>query len=294
MFNFKKKNKMRTKSFSLIELLIVIGIMGALAALILPSFSDSETAAKDTACDYNNAGILRYVTMFKATNGVYPSGFHTGASDAAGEKAGDPVSSMAVVTAGNINGFTDKLEIDKDDGTYGQSLQSAGIAQLAYGTEVADDIGDVTAVLEVTGDWSETMDANGAYLDVATDGAPAITVRGLPLSTWKAAGEAEVTDAADYEALDDNLKKCRKANEGAFKIVPLFAASTIDWETAHPYQGLAIASKVGVAMEGKCPWLDAGSFRYYICLFKVYEDGSPAKLIATACPECGVLDADNF
>jgi uncharacterized OB-fold protein len=40
--------------------------------------------------------------------------------------------------------------------------------------------------------------------------------------------------------------------------------------------------------------VEAGSFRYYMCFFKVYADGTAAKLIGTACPECGVLDADDF
>lgn len=289
---YKTKQTVR-KSFSLIELLIVIAIMGALAALILPAFSDSETQAKDTACDYNNAGTLRYVTMFKAANGVYPSGFHAGTDSAAGAVAtgGDVIDAMATVTAGNMEGATGALTIAADDGSYGQSLQEAGISQLAYGKKAAEDVGTVTAVRAISGDWSDSMNADGTHKTVA-NGGEALTLKGVKLADWVAAGEA--ADATAYDALTDDQKRCRKSDEPGFKIVPLFASSTIDWEEAYPYNSAKRSSKVSVAMEGKCPWLDAGSFRYYICFFKVYENGTAAKLIATACPECGILDADDF
>ncbi|MFA6814753.1 MAG: type II secretion system protein [Lentisphaeria bacterium] len=287
---FYQKERMTRKNFSLIELLIVIGIMGALTAMILPHFSDSESAAKDTACDYNNAGTLRYVTMFEASNGVYPSGFHTGTdSEVAGVDVADGViDAMAVVTRENMKEKTEVLAIDSDDGSYGQSLQEAGIAQLAYEKKAAEDIGTVTAVRAVSADWSDTMNADGSYKSVVDGGAP-LQLKGVVLSDWVAAGVA-----VDWSTLTDDQKRCRKATESVFKIVPLFVATTVDWENAYPYGGGSQESKISITEVGKCPWLDAGSFRYYICLFKVYEDGTAAKLIGTACPECGILDADDF
>jgi len=296
---FYKTRQTVRKSFSLIELLIVIAIMGALAALILPAFSDSETQAKDTACDYNNAGTLRYVTMFKAANGVYPSGFHTGMNAATGdvtvqtkdENDADK-DAMATVTAGNMTGATEAL-----DAAYIASLQNAGIAQLAYGKEAAEDIANAAVTPRaISGDWSDSMNADGTHKTI-TDGGEALTLKGVPLSTWVSAGNKELgadDGAGGTVALDGDEKRCRKADEPSFKIVPLFAASTIDWEKAYPYNSASQDSKVSVAMEGKCPWLDAGTFRYYICFFKAYSDGTAAKLIGTACPECGILDADDF
>ncbi len=290
------KKKLTGKHFSLIELLIVIGIMGALAALILPQFSNAESNAKDTACDYNNAGTLRYVTMFNAANGVYPSGFHAGTDAAAGTldtaTDGSVYKSMAVVTAANMNTNTTALTIASGSG-YGLSLQNAGIAQLACGTKAAEDVGTVTGVRAVSADWSDSMNADGSYKSVATGG-KALAIKGVDLSVWAAAGNAVVEDEADYAALSDDEKRCRKVGEPSFKIVPLFAAPTVDWEKACPYESAAQDSKVSIAMEGKCPWLDAGQFRYYMCFFKVYSDGQAAKLIATACPECGILDSENF
>lgn len=53
-------------SFSLIELLIVIGIMGALTALILPMFYDTEKEAKETVVRTQMKDIQRAFGRFQA------------------------------------------------------------------------------------------------------------------------------------------------------------------------------------------------------------------------------------
>ena len=287
---FLGKSKVRRSNFSLIELLIVIAIMGTLAFLIIPAFSDSESQAKDTVCDYNNAGTLRYVTMFHAANSVYPSGMHTGADTATATldtaTDGSVGKSMAAITAYNFGTQSTPVAI----ADYQESLKAAGIVHLAYGKNPAEDLTDTTKApthifaVDATKDWTEDVDAEG---NPVTSGATPLTLKGIALSKWAEAGSA-------YNATDDEHRRIRKTNEDDFAVVPLFAASTMDWEDAY-LPGGPQTSKVSVAMEGKCPWIDAGGFRYYICFFKVYKNSDkPAKLLGTACPECGVLDADSF
>ncbi len=285
---FTKKVKTLRKNFSLIELLIVIGIMGALTALILPQFQDAEDNAKDTGCDYNNSGTLRYVTMFRAANGVYPNGFHTGlnASDAATTvQDSDGNSALVDATADN---FTSSGSAALTE-TEANSLRAAGITSLAYGTGTAD-----TSV--ATGVYVNTIDTTAAAATNITlgDGSYAIwsddgeefTINGKGLEEWAAAG---------------SIKPLDTASDPAGVIVPLFAAPTIDWETAYDSDGnVKQESPVSIALEGKCPWPEDGKFRYYICLFKVYDsvdsngDPIPARLIGTACPECGSLKGSDF
>ena len=60
------------------------------------------------------------------------------------------------------------------------------------------------------------------------------------------------------------------------------------------------AVEYGISMEGKCPIPTASttqggadvevSFAYYMAYFKVYNDGTPARMIGSTCPECGVLN----
>lgn len=58
--------KLKRKSFSLIELLIVIGILGALSALILPMFHDTEKEAKDTVARNQMKDIQRAFGRFQS------------------------------------------------------------------------------------------------------------------------------------------------------------------------------------------------------------------------------------
>jgi type IV pilus assembly protein PilA len=271
-----KKSKQLRRNFSLIELLIVIGIMGALTALILPQFQNAEDNAKDSACDYNNSGTLRFVTMFKAANGVYPTGFHTGMDGANVFTVGEGDTDYGVdPTAANMSGMTTKAALtDAGDGTaeYLTSMKESGIVTLASGTGEATDIASVPVCQIASTDSAWSEDSSGGT--VATTNI--VTFGGKTLPELAAANGI-------------------KQGDGAGVIVPLFVASTVDWEKAYKADGTEKGdSYVNIALEGKCPWPADGKFRYYICFFKAYADGTPAKLVGTACPECGPLHAGNF
>lgn len=77
----KTKQKMdqnKKGGFTLIELLIVIGLLGALAAMVLPKLSANRGAALANVDDYNAGGTARTLSMFNQLTGQYPDGLHTG------------------------------------------------------------------------------------------------------------------------------------------------------------------------------------------------------------------------
>ena len=268
----KSRKKVKRNLFSLIELLIVIGIMGVLTALILPQFSNAEENAKDTGCDYNNAGTLRYVSMFRAANGKYPSGFHTGLNDGGaiyGTGDDDPGIDPTIA---NITASTTRAALtDAGDGTgeYLTSMKKAGIVGVAEGGEAAKDIAGIQ-VAQVSGDWFEDA-KNGSVADCTEK----LTFNNKSFTEW----ESKDTSPDGKDGI----------------LIPLFAASTVDWDNYYGEDGdIAGESKVGIGLPGKCPWPEDGKMRFYICFFKAYADGSPAKLIGTACPECGPLNAGTF
>ncbi|QSH41208.1 type II secretion system protein [Lentisphaerota bacterium ZTH] len=257
-----KTKKFARKNFSLIELLIVVAIMGALTALILPQFQSAEEDAKDTACDYNNAGTLRYVSMFKAANGFYPTGFHAGYGDAGATLSADESLDCTRENMGDSQVLTDKQV---------ESLKAAGIKSVAFGHNLAAAIDNTTKVCQIAaGDkWFEDVTTDPATGAVTGKGTTEeMLIRGKSVGSYADAGSI---------------------------VVPLFAAPTVDWEKYYP-DGAVVGkdSKVSVSLVGKCPWPDDGKLRYYICFFKVNNDGSAAKLIGTACPECGSLEAGAF
>jgi general secretion pathway protein G len=69
----KGDEQMRSrKGLTLIELLIVIIILGALAAIAIPRISTSARAAKTNACNTNVDTLNTAIEMYKIDKGDYP------------------------------------------------------------------------------------------------------------------------------------------------------------------------------------------------------------------------------
>ena len=60
------------KGSILVELMVVIGVTGLLAGIMLPRFNDSTSAAKAAQVHGNLHNIQEAIDMFYATEGVYP------------------------------------------------------------------------------------------------------------------------------------------------------------------------------------------------------------------------------
>jgi general secretion pathway protein G len=58
---------------TLIELLIVVIILGALAAIAIPRITTSATTAKSNACTTNVDTLNTAIEMYKMDNGTYPT-----------------------------------------------------------------------------------------------------------------------------------------------------------------------------------------------------------------------------
>ena len=60
------------KGLTLIELLIVVIILGALAAIAIPRMSQNSTTAKQRACQTNLATMNAQIELYNANTGAYP------------------------------------------------------------------------------------------------------------------------------------------------------------------------------------------------------------------------------
>ncbi len=65
--------KKETKGITLIELLIVVLILGALSAIAIPRISQSANNAKQKACDTNVDVINSMIEIYNSDTGSYPS-----------------------------------------------------------------------------------------------------------------------------------------------------------------------------------------------------------------------------
>jgi len=64
----------RTSAFTLIELLLVLVILGILAAIVVPKFANRGEQARQTAAKTQIAAFSTALSAFEVDNGYYPKG----------------------------------------------------------------------------------------------------------------------------------------------------------------------------------------------------------------------------
>jgi len=75
---------MKKKGFTLIELIIVVTILGIMAAIVLPTFQGNVATAKDSASKTNLVTIRTQLELYKLQHNGYPPGYVDGEGVAVG------------------------------------------------------------------------------------------------------------------------------------------------------------------------------------------------------------------
>lgn len=235
---------MQRKGFTLIELLIVIGLLAALAAVLLPSLMGDRTKALENVCNYNQAGTLRTLKQYETmTSGMLPNGLHTGL-----ETDGSVMGTLPAALAANM-GLAPSAALDSEDVA---ALNAIGITKLAYGT---GDPGGTSADDKI-GYIPLTGSANVVVL--STD--------------WK-------NDAGDEYSFNGKTFSLL-TEEGYDKIIPLFIAPSTDWSSSNSV-GWVKGFEVSMELPGACPVPDA-DFAYYMAYVGIKQTGEATYTITTS------------
>jgi general secretion pathway protein G len=70
---------MKKKAFTLIEVILVVTILGILAAMVLPTFSDHATGARESAAKSNLMTIRSQIELYRLQHNGVPPGYVDGA-----------------------------------------------------------------------------------------------------------------------------------------------------------------------------------------------------------------------
>ena len=96
------------KGFTLVELLIVVLIIGALAAIAIPRIGQSAATARANACATNVDTMNSQIEMFMANTGAWPAAIGDVTGDTDYFPDGAPVCPFG--TAYVLNGGTNRVD----------------------------------------------------------------------------------------------------------------------------------------------------------------------------------------
>lgn len=109
---------MKKKAFTLVELILVVTILGILAALVLPTFQGNVITAKESAAKSDLMTLRTQIEMYKLQHNQYPPGYVNG--------SGAPIATVALQLIGTttVAGQASPSTIPSDPFLYGPYLKS--------------------------------------------------------------------------------------------------------------------------------------------------------------------------
>ena len=141
-----KSNAMKHRGFSLIELMIIVTILGILAAIVIPTFSNANDTAKGSALSSQLNTVKKSLVMYNTDhNGLFPTNAQmitnqwqalTSTTDVSGDVLGDDYGPYFQKPP--FNAFQDSNIVAADNSAAWQYTASTGTIQAVVPSEVSN------------------------------------------------------------------------------------------------------------------------------------------------------------
>ena len=104
---------MKNKAFTLVEILLVVTILGILAAMVLPLFQGNVAQARESASKSNLMTLRSQIDMYMLHHNGYPPGYEDG--------AGAPIATVTLQLTGTttLTGSASPSTVPSDPFLYG-------------------------------------------------------------------------------------------------------------------------------------------------------------------------------
>ena len=117
LYLYQVRKKMKKAAFTLVEVILVVTILGILAALVLPTFSDHATGARESAAKSNLMTIRCQIELYKLQHNGVPPGYVDG--------VGAPIATVGLQLVGTsqVGGLASPNTIPASPFLYGPYLK---------------------------------------------------------------------------------------------------------------------------------------------------------------------------
>ena len=108
---------MKNKGFTLVELIIVVTILGIMAAIVIPTFQGNVATAKESASKSNLMTIRTQIELYKLQHNGYTPGYINGAGFPEG------TAELQLIKTTTVTGQTSPNTVPSDPFLYGPYLK---------------------------------------------------------------------------------------------------------------------------------------------------------------------------
>ncbi len=151
----------KNKGFTLVEILIVVVILGILAAIVIPQFSDASTQSKLSSCRSSLQSLRSQIQLFKIQHNDTPPALATFDADMTTETEQDAAATAGDASGNEVGPYIQQVPFNP----WNQSQTVANADAAGVGWVYVEATGDIyVGISDATADVTSDLQASGDAL----------------------------------------------------------------------------------------------------------------------------------